>query len=290
MPIKLCEATKLYPHEKALAGVTLEFEESRIYGLFGGNGAGKSTLLDVIAGRTRLGQGGVFLDGEPVFNNDRALERIALARPGEPFPFGMRVRTAFKETALFRPIFSMERALGLAEAFGIDPDARIASLSTGRATLLRCACAMASGAPYVLLDEPALGVDAAGRKTLYREIVRDFAESGRTYVIASHHIDEMASIIDHAAILQSGEVADAGPVDEMLAPIVRASGPVELVAAATDAAEVLAMETTGQFAVATMRMESGKEKPGFPEGITVVHAGLQDYVEALCGQKTEGGN
>lgn len=131
MSIEFQHVTKTYGRTTALDDISLTLEPDHIYGLLGSNGAGKSTLLSLLTDRQAADSGQILVDGQPVRNNDRALEKLFLVGAQNLFPSEMKVERAFRIAASFYPGFDMDYALTLARRFELPLKKRITALSTG---------------------------------------------------------------------------------------------------------------------------------------------------------------
>ena len=253
MHIELRGITKRFQEKTALNHVTASLESGHIYGLLGRNGAGKSTLLNLIAGRLRQTEGEILADGEPVWENDRALGKIYCMSEADYFPGGMRVRDIFRYTADFYPGFDMSYALELSDRFELDPGAKNDRLSTGYKTILKLTAALATDASAVLLDEPVLGMDAGNRELFYRELVRNFSERPRLIVFSTHLIEEAAKLIDRAVILRRGKLILDEDVEVLLAGSFLVRGPAQAVDRYTAGKDVIGSEILGGLKTAYLR-------------------------------------
>jgi ABC-2 type transport system ATP-binding protein len=204
--IEVKNVTKNYGSTRALDNVTLNFEENKIYGLLGRNGAGKSTLLNIITGRVFLDSGEVLVDGSPAAENDEALHKLYLANEKTLLPENMRVRDAFKWTKEFYPDFDMEYAMKAAEQFKLDTSKRVKALSTGFDSIMKDIIALSVGTPYVLLDEPVLGLDANNRDLFYRLLIEKYSQKPCTVVISTHLIEEVSSVIEEIVIIKESRI------------------------------------------------------------------------------------
>lgn len=92
----------------------------------------------------------------------------------------------------------------------MDPTRRIDQLSTGQRTAYRLAVALATDVPYLLLDEPVLGLDANARELFYRLLLEDYLEKQRTVIVATHLIEEVAEPRGAGDRHRSRQVALAG--------------------------------------------------------------------------------
>ena len=171
MSIVINQVSKNFGPVQALQNVSLTLEEGKIYGLLGRNGAGKSTLLNILTDRIFPSGGSVTLDGEPVHNNDRALSKMYLMSEPSCYPDSMKVKDAFRWTKQFYPDFDTDFAWNLADAFELNVGAKVSKLSTGYTSIFKLIVALSVNTPYVLLDEPVLGLDANHRDLFYKTLL-----------------------------------------------------------------------------------------------------------------------
>ena len=162
--IQISNVTKRYRDTLALEGISFRFEAGRIYGLLGRNGAGKSTLINIIANRIFATDGCVTIDGEPVCENDRVQEKLYCMSEADLYPAGMRVKDIFKWTGSFYGCFDLEKAHKLAEAYELNVNKKVRALSTGYKSIFKLITALCLDVPYVIFDEPVLGLDANHRE------------------------------------------------------------------------------------------------------------------------------
>jgi len=158
--------SKRFGTTHALDDVSIIFKENKIYGLLGRNGAGKSTLLNIITNRIFTDDGEILIDHQPAQENDQALRKVYLMSEKDFYPEKMKVNDGFKWSQEFYPDFDMEYALSLSEKFTLNIKNKIKSLSTGYTTIFKVITALASNVPYILLDEPILGLDNSIRVLL----------------------------------------------------------------------------------------------------------------------------
>ena len=275
MSIEVRSVTKRFGATLALDDVSLTLEEGKIYGLLGNNGAGKSTLLNIMTNRLFADRGAVTVDGEDVRNNDAALSRLFLMSENNLYPDDMRVRRAFETAALFYPGFQMDNALELSEIFGLNTKKKITALSTGYASIFRIIVALSVNAPYLLLDEPVLGLDAQHRDLFYQKLIEKFAAGGCTVVISTHLISEVAGLIEHAIIIRNGRILRDCGKDALLSGCCTITGPAEAVDRYLAGRSVLTVSTLGGLRTACVQVEDGEEP--LPAGLERGAVNLQDY-------------
>ena len=128
--IELKNVTKQFGTLTALDNVSVTFEENKIYGLLGRNGAGKSTLLNLISNRLFTTSGEITVDGEPTVENDIALSKIYCMSDRDLYPDCMKVKDVYKSCSYYYPNFDFEYANRLSEAYKLNVNKKIKSLSS----------------------------------------------------------------------------------------------------------------------------------------------------------------
>lgn len=227
--IEIKGLTKRFGRTCALGDVSLCFKPGKIYGLLGRNGAGKSTLLNLISNKLFADGGEVLIDGQRACENDRAQSRVYHVGDKFLLPDSMRVSEAFILTGRFYPGFDRENAGRLCEAFGLSQKKKLRALSTGYYTIFRLICALCVNTPYVLIDEPTIGLDANNRELFYTELLKSYAAKPRTFIISTHLIDEAAGMFEHVVIIDRGQVLVNEGCEELLASGYTVSGPAGFV-------------------------------------------------------------
>lgn len=121
------------------------------------------------------------------------------------------------------------------------PAKAYSALSRGQKSAVGFIFAVASGCEVMLLDEPYLGLDTQ-RRELFYQVLRE--EHGRTIVISTHHLNEVAGLLDTVALM--GDSPISGPIDDFIEGILELTGPSEALNAAVEELDlpVLSRETT----------------------------------------------
>lgn len=277
MSIEIKNIRKDFGDTCALNQVTLTLEDNKIYGLLGNNGAGKSTLLSILTGRIYPTEGIVTVDGESIINNDAALGKLFLTAEQNMFPEDMKIKKAFDMAKLFYPDFDRAYAENLAEKFGLKTKKKIKSLSTGYASIFRLILGLSVNTPYLLFDEPVLGLDAQHRDMFYRTLLEKYAEHPCTMVISTHLIAEAAGLIEHAIIIHNGKIIKDCPSEELTANAYSVSGPTNLVDQYAEGKHVLSTNILGGLKTACVQGQCST----LPEGLEFSAVNLQDYFISL---------
>ena len=283
MAIEFQHITKSFGDTRALEDVSLTLEAGKIYGLLGDNGAGKSTLLNVLTGRLAPDGGTVTVDGERA-EGDAALGKLFLAGDANLYPDDMKVKRALDTAALFYPDFDRKYAEDLARQFELPLDRKISRLSTGYGSIFRLVLGLSVNTPYVLFDEPVLGLDARHRDLFYKLLVRKYAEDPCTIVISTHLIAEVADLIEHTVIIRKGRILRDAPTEALTAGCFQVSGPAGAVDGWAAGREVFAASALGGLKTVCVR-DSGTEP--LPAGLERRRMGLQEYFISLMEEEEQ---
>ncbi len=282
MSIVINQVSKSFGPVRALNRVSVTLEEGKIYGLLGRNGAGKSTLLNVLTDRIFPEEGSVTVDGEPVRDNDRALSKMYLMSEKNCYPESMRVKEAFRWTKEFYPDFDQEFAWNLAAAFELNTNAKVNKLSTGYSSIFKLTVALSVNTPYVLLDEPVLGLDANHRDLFYRTLLSRYTQRPFTVVISTHLIEEVASLIEDVVVIHKGEVLRQGSCQDLLSQGYTVTGPKGLVEEYLKGKNVLGVDALGGLESAYVLGEP--DRSSLPQGLELSGLDLQKLFILMTGK------
>ncbi len=282
MAIELKNVSKSFGGVHALSDVSLSFGGGKIYGLLGPNGAGKTTLLNIITNRLYADCGEVLIDGESAPGRDRALGKVYMMAEQNLFPDSMKVKGALKITADFIPSFDLELAMELAQKFGLPMNKKVKALSTGYSSILRLVLALSAGTPYVIFDEPVLGLDAQHRDMFYRLLMEHCGGGGQTVILSTHLIQEAAPLIEHAVIIKGGRILRDASAEELTGAAHTVTGPAGLVDSYIAGRQVLNTTAIGGLKTACVE---GEPDARVPAGLEVSAMGLQDYFISLMNEE-----
>ena len=214
--IAVANLSRTFGTRKALNDVSLAVTPGRVFGLVGENGAGKSTLIKHLLGFWRAETGTVRLFGlDPVADPVAVLGRIGYLSEEPDLPGWMRVGELLRYTQAFYPRWDVAYAEQLRGQFGLDPAARIKTLSKGQRARLGLIAAEAHRPDLLILDEPSSGLDPIVRRDILEAIIRTVTDQGRTVVFSSHLLDEVERVSDHLAMLHRGTLRFCAPLDEV---------------------------------------------------------------------------
>ena len=213
-PILQCNnLRKTYDTTVALHGFNLTLESGKIVGLLGPNGSGKTTLIKLIAGLLQPDSGTITVDGKPIGPESKAVVSYLPERPY--FNPSQKVTDLIDMFVDFYADFDKELALKLLSDLGIDPTARMKTLSKGTKEKVQLILVMSRKAKLYLLDEPIAGVDPAAREYILRTIVSSYNPEG-TIVITTHLIADVEQVLDDFMFLAyGGNIVSAGNAEQI---------------------------------------------------------------------------
>lgn len=279
---------KKYGKKEVLHGVDLELEAGKIYGLIGRNGAGKTTLLSILTAQNPASEGSVTYDGQPVWENPEVLQHLCFARELNPIAgnnmASMKVKEYLRIAATYFPCWDQKMAEELIKTFDLDMKKRISKLSKGMMSMVTIIVALASKAEFTILDEPVAGLDVVARERFYRILMEEFAETGRTFVVSTHIIEEAADVFEEVIIVDQGNILLKENTQELLDRSFHISGHEDQVKEATAFLETHHTEKIGRSMGVTVLLEPGQQ---IPQGydVDIQNLSLQKVFVALCGEE-----
>lgn len=278
---------KSYGKKEVLKDVSLTLEKGKIYGLIGRNGAGKTTLLSVMSAQNPATRGEVTWEGEKVWENRKALDHICFSRELTPSASNngvgtMKVKEYLQAASYYYPCWSQELAEELTEKFELDVKQKISKLSKGMMSMVTIIVALASKADFTFLDEPVAGLDVVMREYFYRKLLEEYLDTGRTFVVSTHIIEEAANVFEEVIFVKNKGILLKENTEHLVGRCVKVSGLAEAVDAATAGMEIHRVETLGRSKGVTVLLKEGEQIPQNPQ-LQIQSVSLQDVFVALCG-------
>jgi ABC-2 type transport system ATP-binding protein len=214
--ITIDRVTKRYGAVCAVDDLSFSLEAGSITGFVGANGAGKSTTLRILLGLTRPTSGTALIGGRP-YSELRDPARVvgALIDP-DVFHPRRRGRDALRVLAAASsiPARRVDEVLELVDLSQAG-DRRVNGYSMGMRQRLGLAAALLGDPPTIVLDEPANGLDPMGVRWL-RTLLRDLADEGRTVLVSSHQLAELAQTVDDVVVIDHGRLVVDGSMRNLL--------------------------------------------------------------------------
>ena len=251
--IQISNISKQYKDIKALDHIYCTFESGRIYGLLGRNGAGKSTLINIIANRIFASEGEITIDGLPSVENMAIHEKIYCMSEADLYDSNLKVKDLFKWTSRFYDHFDLDQAFEIADGFHLDVNKRFKSLSKGYQSILKLTIALSLDLPYIIFDEPVLGLDANHRELFYSLLLKNYEQRECTYIIATHLIEEVAHLIEDVVLIDQGKILLQDSVEHLLQNAYCVSGFASEIDQYCLGKEVLGQDTLGGMKIAYIK-------------------------------------
>ena len=283
------DLVKKYGKKEILHGIDLELEPDKIYGLIGRNGAGKTTLLSTLTAQSPVTSGTVTYNGMPVWENQDALDHICFSRELNPLigwgANSLKVKDYLKAASLFFPNWDKRLAERLIKDFEKKKKKKICKLSKGMMSMVTIIIALASKADMTFLDEPVAGLDVIARDAFYKELLSEYTETGRTFLVSTHIIEEAEDLFEETIFLNDGRILLKETTQTLLERAVHISGKEEDVDAATAGLTVYHPEKLGRSKAVTVLLREGQRiADGYDLSSQPVN--LQNLLIALCGSDT----
>ncbi|HET6591563.1 MAG TPA: ATP-binding cassette domain-containing protein [Xanthomonadales bacterium] len=213
---------KSFGDVKAVKGVSFQARDGEITGLLGPNGAGKTTTLRMLYSLLPPDQGEILIDGLSPARDAMEIKRTLGVVPDNR---GLYSRlTARENISYYGELHGLsrqqigERIAALVETLDMADfiDRRTEGFSQGQRVKVAIARAVVHQPQTVLLDEPSNGLDVMSTRAL-REYIRSLRREGRSVVLSTHIMQEVAALCDRIVIIARGEVAADGTAAELLA-------------------------------------------------------------------------
>ena len=214
--------------KKAIDDATFTVKEGRVTGIIGHTGSGKSTLVQMLNGIIKPKSGSVLLDGNDIYKNKKTLYE---ARFNIGLVFQYPEYQLFDETVRKDISFGPanmglsaeeieERVIEAAGFVSLDSDLLDRSpfeLSGGQKRRAAIAGVLAMRPKVLILDEPASGLDPAGKNSIFEGLIEYKKKTNASVVIISHSMEDMAKYADDIVVLREGRIVLTGEKKDIFA-------------------------------------------------------------------------
>jgi ABC-2 type transport system ATP-binding protein len=214
--IKAENLSKTYSKKLAVDNLSFEVETGKVTGFLGPNGAGKSTTMRLMLGLDN-GKGNTTYDGKPLNQYEQPSRVVGVLLEAKAFHPTRSARDHLKVLAAaggipYRRVNEVLETVGLTEVAKKGPG----KFSLGMSQRLGIAAAILGEPKYLMLDEPANGLDPEGIVWL-REFLKDYAKAGRGVFVSSHLLSEMSKMADNVVVIGKGKMIASSSVSHLLA-------------------------------------------------------------------------
>jgi len=220
MAVAVAEAlTKRYGSLTAVDGLSFALDAGTVTGFLGPNGAGKTTTLRVLLGLARPTSGSALVFDRPYAELERPALRVGAVLEATDFHPGRSGRNHLRTLAHATrvPDSRVDEVLKLVELDNAK-NRRVKGYSLGMRQRLGLAAALLGEPELLVLDEPANGLDPEGVRWL-RDFLRSFAAGGRTVLVSSHVLAEVAQTVDRVLIINRGRLIVESTVGQLTARV-----------------------------------------------------------------------
>ena len=249
--IKTIDLTKKYGDLYAINSIDLDLEKGDLFGFIGPNGAGKTTTMRIISTLLQPSWGEAYVDGNSIYTNPKEIRRLVGYMPDffgvyddmkvieylEFFASAYRIKGAQRRKVC-------EEMLDIVD-LAFKRDAFANTLSRGQTQRLGLARVMLHDPQVLLLDEPLSGLDPRARIEM-RNLLRRLGQMGKTVVVSSHILPELADVCNKIGIIDCGVMNVKGVVKEVIKELrsaillhVRVQGNVQAAARTIEALEIV---------------------------------------------------
>lgn len=219
--LKIEHLTKQYGTFYALNDLNLHIKKGELYGFVGPNGAGKTTTMKIVSGLLSADEGTVMVDGIDALNDRKSVkDKIGYM----PDFFGTYDNlTAMEYMEFYASIYGIQgkEARTLCEELMAlvnlehKSEAFVDDLSRGMKQRLCLARCLVHNPELLILDEPASGLDPRARFEM-KGILRNLTDMGKTILISSHILPELAEMCSSIGVIESGKMVLSGPVETIM--------------------------------------------------------------------------
>lgn len=202
---------------RAVADLSFEVQRGQVVGLLGPNGAGKTTALRMMMGLIFPTNGSIYLNSESVYPGSPALSNIGCFIEGPGFLPHLSGRENLR--LYWRSIGRdgeqhLDQVVAITK-LGTALDKKVRTYSQGMRQRLAIAQSMLGMPDLLVLDEPTNGLDPQQIAEM-RQVLKNYASTGRTVVISSHLLAEIQQTCSHVVLMHRGELVAFGPMEDLL--------------------------------------------------------------------------
>jgi ABC-2 type transport system ATP-binding protein len=201
--------------KRILRQLGFQLQKGEIVGLVGRNGAGKTTLFQTLVHQYIADGGVVQIDDQDTVQRPELRAQMVFI-DGQNLFFGhytlLRLADFYQQAY---PQFNAARYADLLREYKLNGQRTFGELSKGYRALVCIFLALASGAPYVLLDEPFDGLDAIVREQIVKLVISEVAEHQTAFLIASHNLEELDGLADRVLFLKGGTITHDYKLEEL---------------------------------------------------------------------------
>jgi ABC-2 type transport system ATP-binding protein len=206
LAVSLDRVTKIYRGGGGVRELSLDIVVGEVFGFLGPNGAGKTTTIRLVLDLIRPSSGRITVFGLDSRDDSVAIHRRVGYLPGELALYErLSARQILSHFAHLRGGLEWSRVQHYVDAFELDVDRPVRSLSRGNRQKVGLVAAMMGDPEFLVLDEPTSGLDPLVQRTVQAEVRRATSE-GRTVLLSSHVLSEVGEVADRVGLIRDGRL------------------------------------------------------------------------------------
>ena len=213
--IEVSKVRKVFDDIEAVQNISAAIQEGAVFGLVGTNGAGKSTFLRMLAGVLKPDEGTIILDGEEVFENEKAKEKLFFIPDEQYFFPNASAKDMMNYYAMVYREFDKDKFKEYMGKFNLSMERKIHTFSKGMKRQVSVLLGICANTKYLFCDETFDGLDPVMRQAVKSIFVAEMMNRDFTPVIASHNLRELEDICDHVGLLHQGGVLFSRDLDDI---------------------------------------------------------------------------
>lgn len=213
--IELKKISKKYNKKKVLDDLNLIINQNEIFGLIGRNGAGKSTLLHIISGIIHKTSGDILVSNHKSIEHIK--KKIGVMPDASNLYQNLNAINFLKYMGAIKKVkYSTHDYSKILEKVGLDNDKnkKLKDFSFGMKKKISIAQAILGDPSLIILDEPTSGLDPESSIKI-RKLILNLKQQGKTIFLTSHNFEEIEEICDRLAIMNNGQIAKIGTIEEL---------------------------------------------------------------------------
>lgn len=253
--VQASQLRKSFGPRDVLHDLNFEVRPGEVIGVLGKNGAGKTTLLELMLGYTTPTSGHVRIFGKEARDLSGDIKRrVGFVPQQDELLNHLTVAEQLRVIASFYPTWDHELISRLCQSWGVNPQARIKSMSVGERQKLSILLAFGHRPNLLILDEPVASLDPVARRQFLEQLVEQSSEGQRAIVFSSHIVSDIERLASRVWILKEGRLCWEGDLESLKDSISRLH--IRLGGAVLPAFQipgVMSQRTQGQTIIALVR-------------------------------------
>lgn len=261
MSVLVCEnLTKVNKSEDSIKNFSYNFLDNQIYALIGKQNSGKDALLGLITAKTKPNEGIVYLDGEPLFNNNKMNKRICFVSKSTSFPSYMKINNILKLMGSFYPKWDNGCAHELCNYFSINPKSTFGRLTKSQKSLFINILGIACRANITIFNDPVADVDPKDRYDFFDFVYMHHQGYPRTIILTTDYIDEINHIVDKVLFFDKGKLIEYFTIEEIKNSFCYLSGKTEVLRSLLANVKVIGVEERDKNLTICIRKKLRKDE------------------------------